>query len=204
MISHLQTTGKKGTQIMMKKLLILLLTSLFTSSLFAENSIGINANDNSAEFDTTFNFNSFTGYEVGTDYAFDISSLSANGRSLFTVGYIGEGQPQGTNKVKVGFGIKATFSKSFYAIPLMVKIAYPLPINRKIPPTDISIAYTYAPYALTFSDDGKQFSEIRLLADMEVIDNVHIYGGYRTIDTDYITYSYNMDSSFFAGLKLSF
>jgi len=39
---------------------------------------------------------------------------------------------------------------------------------------------------------------------VDVIDNVSVYSGYRSIDTDYEKYDKTLDQSIYGGLKLSF
>ena len=93
------------------------------------------------------------------------------------------------------------------ALPLLGRVKYILPFDSDIPTTLLFASFAYAPSALTFSD-GDTYSEFRAEADMEVISNIHVFAGYRNIDTDYeyadYTEEYNLNDSFYGGLKLSF
>ena len=102
-----------------------------------------------------------------------------------------------------GFGFKTAFAEDFMALPLMAKASYSLPFTDSIPTTSLIASFAYAPSVLTFVD-GETYSELRLEADMEVISNIHIFTGYRNIDTDYEAEDHKFNDSFYAGMKLSF
>ncbi len=85
----------------------------------------------------------------------------------------------------------------------MAKAIYALPFNDSIPTTSLAASFAYAPEVLTFLD-GESYTEVKVEANMEVISNIHIFTGYRNIDTDYEAGDYNFNDSFYAGMKLSF
>ncbi len=181
----------------------ILITLLATALLHAETSIGININDEDVEINGEFNFNTLADYSSGTTYILDASYLHTDGDDLIYVGFSGQNTLQGMEGLTLGFGAKVTFSENFIALPLMAKAVYLLPINDSIPTTSLAATFAYAPSVLTFVD-GEDYTEFRLEADMEVISNIHIFTGYRNIDTDYESSDYNFNDSFYAGLKLSF
>jgi hypothetical protein len=88
-------------------------------------------------------------------------------------------------------------------MPLFGEAALRLPFDEPIPATTLSAKLAYAPSVLSFID-ADQYLEYRLEADVEVISNIHIYGGYRNIDTDYEAFDYNLNDSWYGGLKISF
>jgi hypothetical protein len=166
---------------------LLLATFLLTSTITAETSIGVDINNEDVEILGELNFNTLTDYSSGTTYILDASYLYTDGDNLAAVGFSGQNTLQGAEGLTLAFGAKLVFAEDFMAIPLMAKASYALPL------IDV----------LTFLD-GETYSELRLEADMEIISNIHIFTGYRNIDTDYEVGDYNFNDSFYAGMKLSF
>jgi len=186
---------------MIKKLL--LSTLLFTGIAHTEASIGLDINDEDVELLAAYNFNSAIGYSGGTSYIADISYLHNEIDNLFTLGLSGENALEAAPGLIFGFGFKAAFAEDFMAFPLLGKVRYVLPFDSDIPTTTFLASYAYAPSVLTFSD-GENYSELRLEGDIEVISNIHVFAGYRNIDTDYETYDYKLNDKLYGGLKLSF
>ena len=190
---------------MIKK--IVLTTFLLTSVISAQSSVGIDINSEDIELLGSANLNSTIGYTGGTSYLVDVSYLHNDDDDLFTVGLSGENSLEAAPGLIFGFGFKATFSEDFMALPLLGRVKYILPFDSDIPTTSLFASFAYAPSVLTFLD-GDTYSEFRAEADMEVISNIHIFAGYRNIDTDYeyaaYTEEYNLNDSFYGGLKLSF
>ena len=191
---------------MFKKLL--LGTFLLTGISQAENSIGLDINGDDVELLGSYNLNSSIGYTGGTSYLIDASYLHNENDDLFTIGLSGENALEAAPGLIFGFGLKAAFSEDFMAFPLLGKVRYILPLDGDIPTTSLFASYAYAPSVLTFSD-GDTYSEFRAEADIEVISNIHVFAGYRNIDTDYdleenLIGEYNLNDSWYGGLKLSF
>ena len=159
---------------------LLLTTFLLTSTITAETSIGIDINNEDVELLGELNFNTLADYSSGTTYILSASYLHTDGDNMTTVGFSGQNTLQGAEGLTLAFGAKLIFAEDFMAA-----------------------SFAYAPSVLTFLD-GETYSEFRLEADMEVISNVHIFTGYRNIDTDYEAGDYNFNDSFYAGMKLSF
>jgi hypothetical protein len=186
---------------MVKKLL--LSTLLLTGVINAESSIGLDINSEDVELLGAIDLNSAIGYTGGTSYLVAASYLHNEDDDLFTIGLSGENSLEAAPGLIFGFGFKAAFAEDFMAIPLLGKVKYILPFDSDIPTTSFLASFAYAPSVLTFSD-GDTYSELRLEADMEVISNIHVFTGYRNIYTDYETYEYQLNDSFYGGLKLSF
>ena len=182
----------------------LLLTSLFlTGALYSENSIGININSDDVELLASVNLNTLTNYADGTTYILDASYLHTDGDNLLALGISGQNAFQGLEGLTLAFGIKSIKADEFLAFPLNAKAVYTLPLNDIIPPTSLMTSFAYAPSVLAFQD-AKTYSEFRIEADMEVISNIHIFTGYRNINTEYDTTDKTFNNSFYGGLKLSF
>ncbi len=182
---------------------ILLTTFLLTGVISAESSVGLDINSEDVEVLGTFNLNSTIGYTGGTSYVIDTSYLHNDINDLFTIGLSGENALEAAPGLIFGFGFKTAFAEDFMAIPLLGKVKYILPFDSDIPTTSFLASFAYAPSVLTFLD-GDTYSELRLEADMEVISNIHVFTGYRNIDTNYEFVDYNLNDSFYGGLKLSF
>ena len=182
---------------------LVLTTLLATGLLHAETSIGLDINDEDVELLASIDLNTFTGYANGTTYLLDIAYLNTDGDNMLAAGFSGQNTLQGVEGLTLAFGAKLIFADDFMALPLMAKASYALPLTDSIPTTSLTTSFAYAPSVLTFVD-GETYSEFRLEADMEVISNIHIFTGYRNIDTDYEAGDYNFNDSFYAGIKLSF
>jgi len=178
-------------------------TLLLTGLLSAQSSVGLDINSEDVEVLGAFNLNSTMGYTGGTSYVIDASYLHNDIDDLFTLGLSGENSLEAAPGLVFGFGIKTAFAEDFMAIPLLGKVKYILPFDSDIPTTSFLASFAYAPSVLTFSD-GDTYSELRLEADMEVISNIHVFTGYRNIDTNYEFVDYNLNDNFYGGLKMSF
>jgi hypothetical protein len=186
---------------MFKKILFTALLCLGTAH--AGSSIGIDINSDEVELLGAYNLNSAIGYTGGTGFMVDASYLHSETNDLFTLGFSGENALESAPGLIFGFGMKAAFTEDFSAFPLLGKVRYILPFDSDIPTTSFFASFAYAPSVLTFQD-GKSYSELRAEADIEVISSMHIFAGYRNIDTDYEFRDYSLSDSFYGGLKFSF
>ena len=186
---------------MYKKLCLTTLLSL--GLLHAQSNVGININDEDLEVSASIDLNALTYYSDSTSYTLDASYLHTDGDNLTTVGVSAESTFQGVEGLALGLGIKSVFADDFIAIPFFAKARYTLPFNYSIPTTSLTTSLAYAPSVLSFSD-AESYTEFRMEADMEVITNVHLFTGYRNIDTEYDTHDETFNNSFYGGMKLSF
>ena len=191
---------------MFKKLLMG--TLLLTGISHADSSIGLDINADDVELLGAFNLNSSIGYTGGTSYIIDASYLHNENDDLFTLGLSGENALEVAPGLIFGFGFKAAFAEDFMAFPLLGKVRYILPFDGDIPTTSLFASYAYAPSVLTFLD-GDTYSEFRTEVDVEAISNIHVFAGYRNIDTNYDLEEnrigeYKLNDSWYGGLKLSF
>lgn len=185
------------------------LKRLFSASLFslgllhAQSSIGLNINSDDLEVAASIDLNALTYYSDSTSYTLDASYLHTDGDNLTTLGVSAQNTFQGVEGLALGFGAKFIFASDFLALPLFAKAKYTLPLNDMIPTTSLSTSLAYAPSVLTFRD-GESYTEFRIEADMEIITNIHLFTGYRNIDTEYDTHDKTFNNSFYGGMKLSF
>ncbi|MCB4751399.1 MAG: hypothetical protein LGB03_00770 [Sulfurovum sp.] len=117
--------------------------------------------------------------------------------------------------VVLTFGIGAVFERRFtrkyVATPVSGKVTLHLPFDGSVPPLTLSTKISYAPSVLSFFN-AKQYLEYRFEADMEVIPDVHVYGGHKNIDTTYktidntiyLTYTYNLVNDWYGGIRITF
>jgi len=184
-------------------LIILILSGI----LMAKDSIGVNVNSDAVEVESKVDV---TGYfltsEDGTKYNVESNYLNTSHSYLFGAGFSANGEVTTIPGLQFSLGAKLVMSDnkqdSFFAVPLMAKAIYQIPI-ADIPASYLSASLLYAPESLSFSN-AESYSELRVEADVDVIDNVSLYSGYRSIDTDYKDYDKNLDQAIYGGLKLSF
>ncbi|QOR62362.1 hypothetical protein IMZ28_02480 [Sulfurovum indicum] len=184
----------------MKKIII---GTLLMAGLLQADGIGLNINSEDVEVEGTINLNSIVGYSSGTNYFLGLDYLHTNDDNLFKVGFGASNTLKSAGGVTFSFGLESVIADSYFTLPLFGQAALRLPFDEEIPATSLKAKVAYAPSVLSFSD-ADNYLEYRLEADMEVISNIHIYGGYRNIDTDYETYNYNFNDSWYGGLKVSF
>ena len=182
---------------------LFLSVALLTTASYANNSIAININNDDLEVAASLGLNTLTDYANGTQYLLDMNYLHTDGNNLSEIGFFGQNTLQGKEGLTLAFGLKAVIADDFLAFPLAVKGVYKLPLLSSIPTTSLMLSYAYAPSVLSFRD-ADNFSEFRLELDMEVISNIHVFTGYRTIDTDYETHNHVFNNSFYGGLKIRF
>ncbi len=182
---------------------LLLATCLLSSSIYAENSIGIDINSDDVEVLASINLNTLASYASDTTYILDANYLHTDGDNMTTVGFSGQNSLQGVEGLTLAFGLKGVIASDFMAFPLMAKGVYTLPLNDSIPTTSIALGLSYAPSVLSFRD-AESYSDLRAEVDMEIISNVHLFTGYRNIKTEYDTIDKTFNNSFYGGMKLSF
>jgi len=188
----------------LKKTFLTLLLTLCVSQTWAEeNSIGLDINSEDVEVLASINLDNLNYYTDGTTYLVDLSYLRTEEDYLATIGISATNMLQGIEELSLAFGLKATFSENFLAFPLYAKAMYKLPLQNQIPPTTLSTSFSYAPSVLSFRD-AQSYTEFRLEADIEVISNIHVFTGFRRINTDYKKKNKTLNNSFYGGLKLSF
>lgn len=174
-----------------------------TTFLQAESSIGLDINSEDVEVLASYNFNESMGLTGGTEYHVDLSYLHNDNDDLVTLGVSAGSSLEAAPDLHFAFGFKSAFAEDFMALPLFAEVTYLLPLPNAIPNTRLLTSFAYAPSVLTFSD-GENYSEFRLEADMEVINNIHLFAGYRNIETNYEFRDYTVSDNFFGGLKLNF
>jgi len=188
------------------------LTTLSTSVLLlAESGVGININNEDLEVEGIVDSRNLAALQTSsTIFQADLNFLNINSdRKLFGAGLGATNKLEGIDGVELTFGAKLIWAEvgdeDFVGLPLMAKVKYSFPpLMYNIPPVSIAGKALFSPTALSFGDSEK-YSEFRVSVEMEVIENVNIYAGYRNIHTEYLDIEKSLfDNSFYAGLKITY
>jgi len=180
----------------------LLGTILFTVLLQAGN-IGLNLNSDDVEVEGTLDISSTIGYGSDTAYFIRGSLLRSGNDNLLKAAFGASNTLPDAPGLSFSFGIEGVFAKHYVAMPLFGEASFRLPLDAPIPATTLTAQLSYAPSVLSFVD-AEQYLEYRFEADMEMLSHVHLYGGYRTIDTDYQHYDHTFNDSWYGGLRIGF
>jgi len=201
---------------MLKKILM---SSLCASTmLMAQSGAGINVNEDDVEIEATIDSRNIAALHTSsTIYLADFNFLNIEEGNdklkLFGAGVGATNKLEGVEGVELTFGAKFVASNIdivgkddwHTAFPLMGIVRYTFPpLMFNIPPISIETKFLYAPGALSFGD-AENYSEFRFSADIEMIENVKIYGGYRNIKTGFDTDDdFLFSNGFYGGLKFTY
>jgi len=182
-------------------LLFLLITS--NNFIYADNSIGIDVNNADVEILGNIDINALTNYNDGTSYLLTFNYLHTAGDNMTNVGFLAQSYFYGIEDLSLAFGIEGVLASDFLAVPFVVKGIYNLPLLDLIPSTSLSLKVAFAPGVLSFRQ-AQNYLEFRTELDMEIISNLHLFTGYRNIDTKYETIDKTFNDSFYLGMTLKF
>lgn len=188
------------------------LTSMMTSTLLlAQSGVGLNINEQDLEIEGIIDSRNLAALQTSsTIFQADINFLNNNEETkLFGIGLGATNKIAGVEGVEVTLGAKFIYSEvadeDFTALPLMLKVRYSLPpLMYNIPPVAFEAKALYAPKVLSFGD-SVTYNEFRVSADIEVIENVKVYTGWRNIHTQYVGIKPDLfNTSFYGGLKFEY
>jgi len=194
---------------MFKKLL--LTTIIGSTLLLAESGVGLNINEEDLELEGILDSRNLAALQTSsTIFQADVNFLNNNeDTKLIGIGLGATNKLEGVEGVEVTLGAKFIWAEvvdeDFTALPFMAKVRYSFPpLMFNIPPVAIEGKVLYAPKVLSFGD-SVTYNEFRVSADMEVIDSVRIYAGYRNIHTSYVGVKPDLfNTSFYGGMKFSY
>ena len=193
---------------MFKKIMIS--TLLSSTILLAESGVGININENDVEVEGVLDSRNLAALQTtSTIYQADFNFLNADTTKLLGAGILATNKLEGVEGIEMSFGAKFIWAKvvaeNFTSLPLMAQVRYTFPpLMFSIPPIALEARGLYAPGSLSFGD-SEDYSEVRFAADIEMIDNVKVYVGYRNIHTSYKGMSSDLfDTGFYGGLKITY
>jgi hypothetical protein len=185
---------------MMKQIIV---SVFLLTGLLQADSIGLNVNSDDVEVSGSLNLNSMIGYGNGIDYVVSGEYIHTETDDMFKVGFSASSTLSGAEGLILTLGIESVFMEDYFAMPLFGQAKLRLPLDEPIPATFLIARVDYAPSVLSFID-ADNYLEYRFEADMEVIPNIHIYGGYRNIETNYETYDHTLNDNWYGGLKIGF
>ncbi len=143
------------------------------------------------------------------NFFIDGNFISSQGNTLYGFGLYVENSPIGYSHLKFGIGLRSIFSKidqgdSYIAVPITVFARARMYIGG-LPQSHVQVKFSYAPDPLSFSD-ASSYMEYRIEGDIQAIDNVEIYVGYRGIDTNYKRTEDDVEfnSALYAGFRFVF
>ncbi len=190
----------------------ILSTLLASSLLLADSGGSININEKDVEVEGVLDSRNLAAFQTSsTIFLVDGNFINADKKKLLGLGLSANNKVEGLIGVEMSFGAKLIWAEvgsdnnNFTAFPLMAQIRYNFPpLMYSIPPVAVEAKALYAPTVLAFgSSEG--YSEWRVNADIEMIENVNIYAGYRNIHTKYNGLSRDLfDTGFYAGLKVRY
>ena len=104
----------------------------------------------------------------------------------------------------VGVGVKVNATEDFVTVPLGLEIGYEFDQLENLPIRVLTSLY-YAPQVLSF-DEALSYREYRIGLEAEVIDNVSVGIGYRTMEmeTAQMTEVYDYNKTGYIGIKARF
>ncbi len=187
-------------------------TLLASSILSAESGGSININDKDVEVEAILDSRNLAAFQTSsTLFLADANLLSSDNQKLLGLGLSANNKVEGLIGVEMSFGVKFIWAEvgadknNFTSIPLMAKIRYTLPpLMFNIPPVGVEAKGLYSPGSLSFGN-AEGYSEFRFSGDIEMIENVKIYAGYRNIHTKYNGLSRDLfNTGFYAGLKATY
>jgi len=194
---------------MFKKLLFT--TILGSTLLLAESGVGLNINEEDLELEGILDSRNLAALQTSsTIFQADVNFLNNNeDTKLIGIGLGATNKLSGVEGVEITLGAKFIWAEvaeeNFTALPFMAKVRYSFPpLLFNIPPVAIEGKLLYAPKVLSFGE-SVTYNEFRVSADMEVIEKVRVYVGYRNIHTQYVGIKPDLfNTSFYGGMKFSY
>jgi len=178
--------------------------TLFTGLLYGQNSLSLDLNDEDIALHASFDLNTMSTYENGTAYIVSTDYFHTNkSDNLGTVGIRGQNALQGIRGLYIALGMQVAVTSDFVVLPMQIQTNYTLPLSSTIPSTSWINSLSYAPSVLSFQD-AQQYTAFQSELTMEVIPNIHLFTGYRHIETDYETADHTFNESGYAGMRMVF
>ncbi len=189
----------------MKKLIFLTLLCGMQLFAFQRFSFGLNVNSEAVEFEAKANVAPLTSDPVFRNFYVDVNFINDND-TMFGAGVYVENVFYNYPPLVFQVGLKTLFTQyqddDFLALPILFGFKHKI-YNGNIPVGTIGAKVLYAPSPLSFQD-ADSYTEYRVEATVQIIENVEIYGGYRNIDTDYELEKVNYSDSAYIGFRFIF
>ena len=189
----------------MKKLIFLTLLGSMQLFAFQRFSFGLNVNSETVEFEAKANVVPLTSDPAFRNFYVDINFINDND-TMFSTGVYVENVFYNYPPLIFQVGIKTLYTEyeddDFLAMPVVFGFKHKI-YNGNIPLGTLGAKIIYAPSSLCFQD-ADNYTEYRIEATIQIIENVEIYGGYRNIDTKYELEKVNYSDSGYIGFRLIF
>jgi len=186
----------------MKKIILLLLIVNLDIFAFNRASFGLNINTDDLEIEGRTSLGFTTNNPVYRNFYFDANLINSED-TLMGFGLYVENSPINYQNLSFSIGLRSIFTKNggndFTALPIILGAKARMYLGN-LPKSNLGLKFAYAPSPLSFQDASNYF-EYRIEVDMNIIQNVDVYLGYRNIDTDYDTRDYNYNDAFYVGFK---
>ncbi len=189
----------------MKKLIFAIL--LLSAQLFAYQryAFGLNVNTDVVEFEGRANVAPLTSDPVFRNFYADINLINDDD-SLFGAGVFVENVFYNYHPLLFQVGVRTVVTShsgdDFFAIPILFGFKHKV-YSGNIPIGTLGAKVLYAPSPLSFQD-ADSYTEYRIEATMQIIENVEIYAGYRNIDTNYQDYDFTYNDAGYLGFRFVF
>lgn len=194
----------------MKKFLLLVLVQF---PLFAMHYFGLNINDVDLEASLDMDIGQFneTLDPDSTFIGVSVLSSSKEHSALESPSPLGSAQffiqqdIDSAEQFRIGVGFKMAYaaegSQQFFALPIMMQLAYRLPIDAIL--IRLKLMGAYSPKVLSLLD-AKNYAEYRAIAEISPIDRATIELGLRHIDLNYTQRDIIYNETAYVGLRLAF
>ncbi len=190
-------------EIIMKKIAILIL--LINLNIFATTkaSFGLNVNPNDLEIEGKTSIAFATSNLDFRNFYIDANFINSE-ETLVGLGLFVENSPTNYENIAFYIGLRTIFTEhklgsSFTAIPIMFGAKARMYLGS-LPKSNLGLKFAYAPSPLTFQD-AESYFEYRIEVDMSIIENINVYLGYRSIDTNYKLLDANYNDALYIGFK---
>jgi len=187
---------------MIKKITLFIL--LINLNVFAveKASLGLNINPNDLEVEGRSTLAFTNDNPTFRDFYINGNLINSD-ETLFGLGFFVENSPTNYQNISFAIGLRTIYSNygndNFIAIPIMVGAKARMFLGD-LPKSHLGFKFAYAPSPLSFQD-ASSYTEYRIEVDMSVIDNVNLYLGYRSINTNYKKTDLSYNSSAYLGFK---
>jgi hypothetical protein len=170
----------------------------------------VNLNNDDIEVQGSLDLGELNQSDYPDIYFLTLGLLDADNKEktdpLLSAGFMLRQNLRGAESLKIGIGIKGTYTEVGNAkhatVPINAELSYVLPIDSVIP-FMISGSVSYAPPVLSFKDADRYF-EGRAELSLQIVEQGSLFVGYRQIKTDFIADGYKFNDTGYVGFKVRF
>ncbi len=187
----------------MKKIVLLILVISLQVFAAEKASFGLNVNTDDLEIEGRTSIAFAASDPDFRNFYVDANFINAD-ETLFGLGFFVENSPTNYENISFYIGLRTVFTEhklgsSFTAIPIMFGAKARMYLGN-LPKSNLGLKFAYAPSPLAFQDADSYF-EYRVEVDVSIIENINVYLGYRSIDTNYKLLDANYNDALYIGFK---